>query len=300
MRWAAQVADDVVDLVLTDPSDGAEADAGGRPAQPRVSVVVPTRNEARNLPYVLSRLPEGLHEVILVDGGSVDGTVEVAREVLPGIRVVHQTRRGKGNALACGYEAVTGDVVVMLDADGSADPGEIPAFVAALVAGADVAKGTRFGHGGRSEDITRIRALGNHGLNLAVRLLFGLRHSDLCYGYVAFWADMLPALDLPATVDPALRPGASVNGDGFEIETLLTVRFAAADAVFAEVGSIEYPRIHGVSNLRAVSDGLRVLRTILTERRRVAARRSQAPARAARTEPGSRHGARARAGRLSG
>ena len=292
---AVTVADDVViDLTVADVA----AAPAGRPASPRVSVVVPTRNEARNLPHVLSRLPAGLHEVILVDGGSRDGTVEVAREVLPSVRVVHQTRRGKGNALACGYEAVTGDVVVMLDADGSADPAEIPLFVDALVAGADVAKGTRFGHGGRSEDITRIRSLGNHGLNLAVRLLFGLRHSDLCYGYVAFWADMLPALGLPATVDPSLPAGASVNGDGFEIETLLTVRFAAAGAVFAEVGSVEHPRIHGVSNLNAVSDGMRVLRTILTERRRVAARRPQAPARALPTGP-ARPGERARAGRLS-
>ena len=113
-------------------------------ARPRVSVVVPTFNEARNLPHVFALLPADLHEVIVVDGRSTDGTVEVARSLRPDVKIVLQTRRGKGNAMACGFEVVTGDVVVMLDADGSADPREIGAFVDALVAGADFAKGTRF------------------------------------------------------------------------------------------------------------------------------------------------------------
>src|SRR5664280_3492264 len=113
---------------------------GARAMRPRVSVVIPARNEARNLPHVLAELPNGLHEVILVDGGSIDGTVDVARRFRPDIRVLRQTRTGKGNALACGFAAVTGDIVVMLDADGSADPAEIDRFVAELVAGADFAK----------------------------------------------------------------------------------------------------------------------------------------------------------------
>src|SRR5438128_9431374 len=92
---------------------------------PRVSVVVPTFNEARNLPHVFGLMPD-VHEVIVVDGRSTDGTVETARALRPDVRVVRQSRRGKGNALACGFAAVTGDVVVMLDADGSADPREIP------------------------------------------------------------------------------------------------------------------------------------------------------------------------------
>src|SRR3712207_5000821 len=108
-----------------------------RTAAPRVSVVVPTYNEARNLPHVFSRLPAGLHEVIVVDGHSIDDTIEVARALRPDVRIVRQTRRGKGNAMACGFAAVTGDVVVMLDADGSADGQEIERFVAALTAGAD-------------------------------------------------------------------------------------------------------------------------------------------------------------------
>src|SRR5215469_13806848 len=106
----------------------------------RVSVVVPALNEERNLPYVLCRIPAGVDEVILVDGGSKDATVAVAREVLPSVIVIGQTRTGKGNALACGFAACTGDIIVMIDADGSPDPAEIPRFIEALLDGADLAK----------------------------------------------------------------------------------------------------------------------------------------------------------------
>ena len=112
---------------------------------PRVSVVIPAMNEARNLPHVFALIPRTVHEVILVDGHSVDDTVAVARELWPDVRVVAQNRIGKGNALACGFAAAAGDIIAMIDADGSADPGEIPAFVKALLDGADFAKGTRSG-----------------------------------------------------------------------------------------------------------------------------------------------------------
>jgi len=238
-----------------------------RPASgPRISVVVPARNEARNLPHVLGALPAGVHEVILVDGHSADDTIEVARHLLPSIRIVQQTRRGKGNALACGFAAVTGDVIVMLDADGSADPEEIPAFVAALVAGADFAKGTRFAEGGESHDITRLRRLGNAGLNGLVNRLYKTRYSDLCYGYNVFWSRLLPILALPPVQIPGLGATDMIWGDGFEVETLITVRMAAAGVRIAEVGSSEKKRIFGESNLNAVTDGLRVLRTIMAER----------------------------------
>lgn len=243
-----------------------------RIAVPCVSVVIPARNEARNLPHVLGALPAGLHEVILVDGHSQDGTVEVARRCLPSIRVVRQTRKGKGNALACGFAAVTGDVVVMLDADGSADPAEIPAFVEALVAGAHFAKGTRFAQGGSSSDITWFRRLGNAALNGLVNMLYRTRYTDLCYGYNVFWARLLPTLDLPPVHIDGLGAADMIWGDGFEIETLINVRVAVAGARIAEVGSVEKPRLHGESNLNAVTDGLRVLRTIMAERRRGARR----------------------------
>lgn len=238
-----------------------------RSSDPTISIIVPARNESKNLEVVLPLLPD-VHEVILVDGDSVDGTVETARRVLPGIKIVHQTRRGKGNALACGFEAATGEIIVMFDADGSADPEEIPAFVATLVDGADVAKGSRFTKGGGSEDLTRFRQAGNHGLNRICNILLGTRYSDLCYGYNAFWRDVLPAIDLlPSTVPPAAN-GGMLWGDGFEIETILTCRFAAAKLRVTEVASFEKNRIHGESNLNAISDGIRVLKTIFDERRR--------------------------------
>src|SRR5690348_16155964 len=70
-----------------------------RTFEPKLSIVVPTYNEAKNLPHVFALLPEGLHEVIVVDGRSVDGTVDVARKLRPDVRIVQQNRRGKGNAL---------------------------------------------------------------------------------------------------------------------------------------------------------------------------------------------------------
>src|SRR5829696_7245246 len=164
--------------------------------RPRVSVVVPTYNEAKNLPHVFGLLPADVHQVIVVDGHSVDDTVAVARSLRPDVTVVRQNRRGKGNAMACGFAAVTGDVVVMLDADGSADPREIERYVDALVAGADFAKGSRFVEGGGSDDITRMRAWGNRWLNRIVNALYGTSYTDLCYGYNAFWSYCLPSLEL--------------------------------------------------------------------------------------------------------
>ena len=243
-------------------------DLSSRRPAPKVSVVVPAKNEALNLPHVLTAIPGDVHEVILVDGDSSDDTVAVARRVLPGIIVIGQTRKGKGNALACGFAAATGEFIVMLDADGSTDPAEIPRFVAALLDGADFAKGSRFMPGAGSSDISRLRQSGNFWLNRIVNLLYRTRYTDLCYGFNAFRRDCLSVMDL----DPG-RPGDVPSdpmpwGDGFEVETLINVRIAKAGIRVAEVPSFERSRLNGTSNLHAFSDGLRVLRTIHAERRR--------------------------------
>src|ERR1700754_439232 len=249
-----------------------------RNGNPRVSVVVPTRNEARNLEVVLPAIAAvrpAVHEIIVVDGDSVDGTIETAQRVLPWVKVITQTRKGKGNAMACGFKAAAGDVIVMFDADGSADPAEIPAFVRALIDGADFAKGSRFVRGGGSDDITLLRKTGNAGLNGMANALFGTAYTDLCYGYNAFWADILPVLDLPPVDAPAPADGSMLWGDGFEIETVLNCRVAAAGLKITEVPSMERERIFGQSNLRTFADGTRVPRPLAAERRRALRGRAQ-------------------------
>jgi hypothetical protein len=224
------------------------------PEYPRLSVVIPTWNEAENLPYVLPRLPAIIDEVILVDGRSTDGTIEVAQRLLPGIRVIEQRGEGKGDAIRAGLEAATGDIIVLLDADGSADPQEIPTFVETLLAGNDFAKGSRFAKGGGSHDITMLRSIGNYGLSRLVNILFGTRFSDLCYGYNAFWKHCLDYV--------------AIDSDGFEVETLINIRMHRAGLKISEVPSFEYQRIHGTSNLKIFRDGWRVLKTILREYKR--------------------------------
>ena len=232
---------------------------------PRISIVIPAKNEARNLERVLPGLPDA-HEVILVDGDSSDDTIQVAMSLLPRIKVVQQTRRGKGNALACGFAAATGDVIVMFDADGSADPQEIPRFVNALLDGADFAKGSRFCPGGGSSDITRFRRLGNQFLNRIVNIVLHTSYTDLCYGYNVFWTDILGHIGLPDPSLAVMNRSGMLWGDGFEIETIINCRIAAAALSVREVPSVERSRIYGASNLNAVRDGVRVLRTILAER----------------------------------
>ena len=218
---------------------------------PRISVVIPAVNEARNLAHLLPDIGSDIFEVILVDGGSTDGTIEVFRELLPDGRVLRQSRKGKGEALATGFAACRGDVIVTLDADCSADPGEIPRFVEALLDGADYAKGTRFALGGGSDDITRFRQLGNWCLVQMVNLLYGTRFSDLCYGMNAFWTRCLPVV--------------TPDCDGFEVEAFINCRAARAGLRIHEVGSHEAIRRHGISKLHTIRDGFRVLHTILHE-----------------------------------
>jgi glycosyltransferase involved in cell wall biosynthesis len=231
--------------------------AKGTPAvddAPRVSVVIPTLNEADNLPHVLPAIPAWVHEIVLIDGGSEDGTIDVAKQLRDDLVIIQDLTPGKGAALRRGFAAATGDIIVMIDADGSMDPGEIPRFVGALVGGADFAKGSRFCHGGGTTDMQWYRRVGNAVLTRMVRLGFGGRYSDLCYGYNAFWTRTVERLELDA--------------DGFEIETLMNIRALRANLAITEVPSFESERLFGASHLNTVTDGWRVLKTIVRERRR--------------------------------
>lgn len=237
-----------------------------------VSLVIPSKNEARNLGWVLEQVPDCVDEVVLVDGESVDATRKMARACRPDIRIVAQRGHGKGSALRTGFLASTGDIVVMIDADGSMSPTEIPHFVYYLSNGYDFVKGSRFMAGGDSLDITPLRKAGNKGLMCLVNALYGGNLTDLCYGFCAFHRCYLDELNLTAT--------------GFDIEAEMTIHAVQAGLRIAEVPSLEMPRRSGTSNLHAMSDGKLVLSAILRDHHKgLSGRLVQSVVRKRRREP---------------
>jgi glycosyltransferase involved in cell wall biosynthesis len=245
------------DYVRAVPPPGTErvnshSHVNGNGHRPTVSVVVPALNEQRNIAWVLHRMPAIVDEVVLVDGRSVDQTRQTARAVRPDVVVVTQNARGKGEALRVGFAAARGDIIVMIDADGSMDPAEIHRFVTPLLNGYDFVKGSRFLRGGGSTDLTPLRRLGALALVRMANTLFLVRFSDLCYGFCSFRRECLPALALTA--------------HGFDIETELAVHALKANLRIAEVPSTELPRRWGMSHLRPFRDGQWVLRALVRER----------------------------------
>ena len=217
---------------------------------PSVSLVIPTLNEEANIGWVLQRVPACVEEVIVVDGGSRDRTVEVARTLRPDVVVVTELRKGKGVALRTGFATATRDVIVMIDADGSMDPAEIESYVRAVNEGYDLVKGSRATGG--STDLTTARLLGNLCLRGLVNLLYSADFTELCYGFMALRRTSVPAMDL--------------TSDGFEIETEIVVNSLKRGMRIAEIPSHEAERLNGVSHLHPVRDGLRVLSTIVRGR----------------------------------
>jgi glycosyltransferase involved in cell wall biosynthesis len=224
----------------------------GHARRSTVSVVIPTLNEAENIPWVLERMPSIVDEVVLVDGHSSDRTVEVARAVRPDVVVATQRFRGKGDAVRVALSTATSDLIVMIDADGSMDPSEIHRFVTPLMNGYDFVKGSRFLDGGGSTDLTALRKFGNNALVRMTNAMYLVRFTDLCYGFCSFRRSCVPALALTA--------------HGFEIETELVLHALKANLRIAEVPSMELPRRCGTSNLHTFRDGQRVLRTLIRER----------------------------------
>ncbi len=229
-------------------------------SNPSVSIIIPALNEARNLPHVLSTLPPWA-EVELVDGGSVDDTVSVARRLMPDIKVVTTQRcTGKGGALRAGFAACSGDIIVTMDADGSADGRNIAQFVRALMAGADFAKGSRFTNGGGSDGISRTRRCVNRLLITLVNRVFGTQYTDLGSGSNAFWAQYLSAMQLD--ID-----------SGFEVDALMGIRAAEVGLRIQEIPSREYTRIHGINNLQSIVDARQILSVIMREKYGIGRRR---------------------------
>jgi len=221
---------------------------------PRVSVIICTFNEERNLPRVLPRIPTWVDEVVLIDGHSTDETVGIAKKLRPDVRVIYQPERGKGDALRCGFKHANGDIIVTLDADGATNPKEMHRFIELLLKGYDFVKGARF--------LIRLpakkpwhRIFGNLLIAAVFNLLYGSRYTDLCSGYNAFWKKTLESTSLESS-------------DCFEDEPLLIARVQRAGLRIAEVGHCDLGRMYGEGKAPSWRQGLKAIKTIARERLR--------------------------------
>lgn len=216
-----------------------------------ISVVIPTINECLNIKEVLPKLPEFIDEVIIVDGCSTDGTIEEIKRYRHDAKIFIETKRGKGAALRRGFKEASGDLVIMMDADGSHDPKELPLLVDPVLNGYDVTKASRLLPGGGSDDFTPFRRFGNKMFVTMVNMLYGSNYTDLCYGYRAFKKDALEKLQ--------------IRTNGFEVETEQSILMLKAGLRIKEVPSFEIKRRYGYSRLHSFRDGWKILKIIISE-----------------------------------
>jgi glycosyltransferase involved in cell wall biosynthesis len=218
-----------------------------------VGVIIPAYNEEKNLGGVLCELKaSGYKNILVIDGLSVDGTLQVAAK--NGARIVLQRGRGKGQAIrqALENDYLNAEVLVLMDADGSMSPNEVPRFTEALRNGADVVKGSRFMPGGGSFDMTATRNIGNALMTKVVNFLYSTKYTDICYGFVALNKEAIQKLS------PLLK------SDNFEIEAEIIVKAKKLGLNVVEVPSIEYARKSGKSNLHSFRDGFKIFSVIFS------------------------------------
>lgn len=195
----------------------------------RVSVIIPTHNEAQAIKRVIADLPSDLTtEVIVVDSNSTDGTPEIAAKM--GARVIPEPRRGYGRACLTGMAAANSpDVIVFLDGDYSDRPSELPILLAPIIEGrADITLGSRLRERSSTGALPRHQVFGNRLAASLIRLFYGLKISDLG-PFRAGRADVLHALALEETTY------------GWAVEMILKGALAGFRVV--EVPVSYYPRI---------------------------------------------------------
>jgi glycosyltransferase involved in cell wall biosynthesis len=225
----------------------------------KLSVLVPVYNEERTLEEVVGRVcafPVA-KEVILVDDGSKDRSREIlerlaqvnkaANDPLNQIRVFFQPfNQGKGAALKAALSHVTGDVVLIQDADLEYDPKDYPALLAPIQSGlADVVYGTRFAGGGAHRVHFFWHSVGNRGLTLLSNMLTNLNLSDMEVGYKVFRAEVLKGIELQS------------RRFGFEPE--ITIKLAKKRCRFYEVPISYYGRTYEEGKKITWKDGIAAL-----------------------------------------
>ena len=210
----------------------------------RVSLIIPTLNEAGSIEAVLKEIPRDVvHEVLIVDGASTDGTADLVRRL--GDRVIQQEGRGYGAAIATGFKHVSGDIIVLADADGSYNLDDIRLLVQRVQDGADLALGSRYLPESGSEDDTLIRYIGNKVFTWTLWKLYGVELTDALFFYMAIRRDVVRSI--------------TVTAPGFEYIVEFLIKAQRSGFKFAEIPSAEKSRTAGMSKVNAFWDGLRML-----------------------------------------
>jgi glycosyltransferase involved in cell wall biosynthesis len=223
-----------------------------QPGEPLVSVVIPCLNEAANIERCVAwaRTTMAEHgirgEVVVADNDSEDDSAALAAAA--GARVVHERRRGYGNAYMAGFAAARGRYVVMADADLTYDFGDIPRFLSELEAGADLVMGDRMDGIQPGAMPWLHRYIGNPLLSGTLNFFFRTGVRDAHCGMRAFRRDALPALDLRTT--------------GMEFASEMVIRAAKAKLDIRQLPIDYHPR-GGTSKLSSFRDGWRHLRFLL-------------------------------------
>ncbi|MBI3960848.1 MAG: glycosyltransferase family 2 protein [Chloroflexi bacterium] len=217
----------------------------------RVTVIVPTRNEAVNLRPVLEVAAPFADELLVVDGHSNDDTRQIAEAM--GATVVLDNARGKGDALRVGMARATGDVLVFVDADGSHDPRDIPALVQPIIDGhADHISGSRMLGGSDELHATLhqfVRLFGSQIITLSVNYTQNVRLTDCQNGFRAIRRDVALALGLQENITT--------------IEQEMVIKTVRLGYRLGEVATHEYVRANGESNFRVLDVWPRYVRSWL-------------------------------------
>ena len=214
------------------------------------TLIIPALNEEGCIGKTIKEIPrEYVDEIIVVDGHSTDNTINEAKSVLEeNDTVIEQVREKFAGAIYDGLDLAQGDVIMVMDADGSHNPNDIPKLLSKLEKGA-VVMASRYAPGGRSDDDTLVRWLGNWIFTKLIKLIHGVKTTDSLYFFFAISKDDFKKLQL--------------KSQGYAICIEFLTRAKKIGLKIVEVPAIERPRLAGASKVNAFRDGLKILRAIL-------------------------------------